>query len=246
MSGRGARGRPSRRQPRLNAPAAEGLGDGDDEIVRALRERQVDRVVEADAAEEAVVPRAVAVVAAVEPPAVQEDDRAVAEAELERRLICVHAAIRAACAREDGVLSVSDPVHARQVGEAERLGVELRPASARERRARRAHRDLVSGNGSEIDQRGTTPGGRSQLHATLQRPAAALHRSVAERRDVQRVAGDEEADRSRARALPSAPGITSAGAPATKTSARSPANTTRIVNHSSIGKSTGFQKPGPW
>ena len=66
-------------EPRLHAPAPEVLRDGDDELVLAGRERQVQRVPVPDAAEEAVVARAVGVVAAVERPAVQIDHGAIAE-----------------------------------------------------------------------------------------------------------------------------------------------------------------------
>ena len=81
--GKGRRARLSR-QPRLHAPAAEVLRHRDHEVVVARDERQEERVVVADAAEEAIVARAIGVVAAVERAAVEKDDGAVAEAELER------------------------------------------------------------------------------------------------------------------------------------------------------------------
>ena len=56
----------------LDAPAAEVLRDGDDEVVLAGEERQVQGVVAADAAQEPVVARAIGVVAAKERRAVQK------------------------------------------------------------------------------------------------------------------------------------------------------------------------------
>src|SRR3954467_1995354 len=116
MTRSGERDRGVRRQARLDAPAAEVLRDRDGALVPAGLEREPDGVPPADRAEEAVVARAVPVVAAVEGASAEVDDGAVAEADVERERLCGRRDERRA--REHGVASVAKRVHPREVGEA--------------------------------------------------------------------------------------------------------------------------------
>ena len=124
-------------EARHHAPAAKGLRNSHDQLVVALDERQEEFVPVAGRAKEAVIARAVVVVAAEDRPAVEVDHSTVAEAEGHGADGGVGTDDRGP--GEDRVERHAQRMHAGQVGQAARLAREVCPRARRCRRGALGH-----------------------------------------------------------------------------------------------------------